>query len=409
MEHSQDRLLNWLSTIIARVANRRRALQKAADWVATDPAGGVGGAELLSISPTIVHTFPGPVFPLGAASVLGPRLRRAPVHFLLAASWTLELEGQSERLANIAKSYTQEHSRHHLTFVSNTERETELMRAQGCTAVTINHNCLSDEETFKPIPQIEPVFDAVYNARFAPWKRHELAQDIKKLVLIYFRHNGEESVEHFHARHAHLSAMMPNACFMNELTPDGCQWMSSKQVNRVLAQSKVGLCLSEIEGAMRASIEYLFAGLSVVSTPSLGGRDFYFDDEYCIICESDPRRVREAVEALVARNVPRDYVRARTLSKINLQRKRYIDLVQGLIDRAGGKMHFEDHFWKLTRGESIIRWGSMEEFSKVVCRLVREQPKQFSSAWDRRYAASPWLSRRRFRRLFLRSLLLDER
>jgi glycosyltransferase involved in cell wall biosynthesis len=383
VERSEDWLLNWLSTLVARVANGR--VRNAADWVATDPAGGAW-AELLSISPTIVHTLPVPKIPLGAASILGPRLRRGPAHFLLTPQWTLELEGKSERLASIAKSYTREHSRHHLTFVCNTERETELMRAQGCTAVAINQNCLLDEEKFKPEPHIEPVFDAVYNARFAPWKRHELAQDIEKLALIYSRHSREESVERFHARHAYLSAMMPSARFMNELTPDGCQRMSSKQVNCVFAKSKVGLCLSEIEGAMRASIEYLFAGLSVVSTPSFGGRDFYFDDEYCIICEPDPRRVREAVDALVTRNVPRDYVRARTLSKINLQRKRYIDLVQGLIDRAGGKMHFEDQFWKLTRGESIIPWGSMEEFSKVVCRLVREQPRQFSSAWDRRYA-----------------------
>ena len=38
---------------------------------------------------------------------------------------------------------------------------------------------------------------------------------------------------------------------------------------------------------MLASIEYLLAGLPVVSTPSLGGRDHYFDDEYCLIAPPD--------------------------------------------------------------------------------------------------------------------------
>jgi hypothetical protein len=80
--------------------------------------------------------------------------------------------------------------------------------------------------------------------------------------------------------------------------------------------------------------------------------------------------VREAVGALVARNIPRDYVRARTLTRVDLQRRRYIDLVQELIDRADGKMRFEERFWQLTRGETIMRWRSMKEFSETVSRLV---------------------------------------
>jgi glycosyltransferase involved in cell wall biosynthesis len=220
------------------------------------------------------------------------------------------------------------------------------------------------------MPEIEPIYDAVYNARLSPWKRHELAREIDKLALIYFYHGGDLSPAQFHAEHARLAAVMPNARFVNELTPDGCRLILGEQINRILAQSRVGLCLSEAEGAMRASIEYLFAGLSVVSTPSLGGRDYFFDDEFCTICEPDPRSVREAVRALVARNVPRDYVRARTLARVDLQRRRYIDLVQELIDQAGGNMRFEERFWQLTRGETIMRWGSMRKFSETVSRLV---------------------------------------
>ena len=169
--------------------------------------------------------------------------------------------------------------------------------------------------------------------------------------------------------------MMPNARFINELTPDGCRAISGQEVNRVLGQSRVGLCLSPVEGAMRASIEYLFAGLSVVSTPSLGGRDYFFDDEFCIICEPDARSVREAVEALIARNVPRDFVRAKTLARVGLERKRYINLVQELIDRAGGNMRFEERFWQLTRGKTIMRWRSMKEFSETVSRLYESEPE----------------------------------
>ncbi len=121
---------------------------------------------------------------------------------------------------------------------------------------------------------------------------------------------------------------------------------------------------------MRASIEYLFAGLSVVSTPSLGGRDYFFDDEYCIICEPDPRNVREAVEALIRRNVPRDYVRAKTLARVEAQRRQYIDLVQDIIDRAGEKGRFEQHFWELLHGPSIMHWRDMSEFTEEIGALA---------------------------------------
>jgi hypothetical protein len=87
---------------------------------------------------------------------------------------------------------------------------------------------------------------------------------------------------------------------------------------------------------MRASIEYLFAGLSVVSTPSIGARDYFVDDEFCIICEPDPRSIRE------------------------------------------------ECFWQLTRGQTILRFRSMKEFSETVSRLVLGAKRRFRRAGNAR-------------------------
>lgn len=357
---------------LARLFNRfgSKARQRPApSWTPVDPNGSTW-AELLSTTPTIIHTLPSVWFPLGAASAVGPLLKRRRVHFLIMLSWTVEPPGSSEALAKRAASYLTDHPKHILAFLCNTDRETELMRAAGCLAITINHNCLIDDAKFRPMPEIEPVYDAVYNARLSPDKRNELACEVDKLALLYFYFGFENSPAEFHAIHARLVGLMPNARFVNELTADGCRWLPGEEINRVLAQSRVGLCLSKAEGAMRASIEYLFAGLSVVSTPSLGGRDRFFDDEFCIICQPDPRSVREAVEALIARNVPRDYVRSKTLARVDLERRRYIDFVQELIERARGNLRFEDRFWELTRGQTILHYRSMTEFSETVSRLV---------------------------------------
>ena len=145
----------------------------APSWVATGPNRGTW-AELLSTSPTIIHTLPANDLPLGAVGAVGPILKRRPAHFLVMPSWTLE-QGGSETAAQIAASYLADHPRHELTFLCNTTRETELMLGKGCAAVTINQNCLVNDALFRPLPEIKPIYDAVYNARFAPYKRHELA------------------------------------------------------------------------------------------------------------------------------------------------------------------------------------------------------------------------------------------
>lgn len=343
-------------------------------WTAENPDAS-NWAEILSVSPTIIHTWLSLGFPLGAASAIGPGLWGRAVHFLIMPSSTLEEPGSSTNLAKIATSYLVDHPGHELTFLCNTIGEMELMHANGFAALTINQNCLVDDLVFRPIPEIEPIYDAVYNARLHPGKRHELASQIDKLALIYFYAGTiEASPAEFHAVHAHWVTRLPTARFVNELTPEGCRWLSGHEVNKVLAQSRVGLCLSRVEGAMLVAIEYLLAGLPIVATPSLGGRDYFFDNGFCTIVDPDPRQVREAVDALVARNIPREYVRAKTLARVTTERRRYIAFVQELIDRGRGNGRFEDRFWECTRGNSILRWRSMKEFSETVTRTVFGTP-----------------------------------
>ena len=150
---------------------------------------------------------------------------------------------------------------------------------------------------------------------------------------------------------------------------------------------------------MRASVEYLFAGLSIVSTPSQGGRDYYFDDTYCIIAEPNPRSIREAVDALVGRAVPREFVRAKTLARVEADRARYVALVQELIDRTEGSVQFAGRFCQLIRGRGILPWRSMEEFSSAVTaalnadRRRREVSREIGAIARAKYSAEALFAR----------------
>ncbi|MEJ2628801.1 MAG: glycosyltransferase, partial [bacterium] len=96
-----------------------------------------------------------------------------------------------------------------------------------------------------------------------------------------------------------------------------------QEVVKLLQLSHCGLILSEHEGACRASCEYLSAGLPVVSTPSVGGRDVWFDDYNSMIVKPDPKEIKEAVEYF--KNHPRNpnVIRRNFLKKAQIFQNRF--------------------------------------------------------------------------------------
>ncbi len=340
-----------------------------ADWRA--PGTAIGGyGDILSVDPLVILTSKSSGLPLGCASFLGPMIRSRSASFLLMQSWSMEPVPHHRQMIAAAQGYCAAHPTHRLIFLGNTDRETEIFSAAGFAAATVNHNCLVNEHVFRPLPGSIVEFDAVYNARLSARKRPELAREIEKLALIYQYAPHEHTVAEFHAEHARLRTLMPVASFINGLTPDGCAYLTAAAVNAVLVRARVGLCLSRIEGAMRASMEYLLAGLPVVSTVNLGGRDRYFHQDYSITVEADPRQIREAVEALIARGLPPASVRKRALALVERDRSRFAVLVQDIIDRAGGRSDFAPMFRRELAADRYRSWTSLPVLKRRVARAV---------------------------------------
>jgi glycosyltransferase involved in cell wall biosynthesis len=106
-------------------------------------------------------------------------------------------------------------------------------------------------------------------------------------------------------------------------------------VNAALNQCAVGLALSKAEGAMFASIQYLLAGLPVVSTPSRGGRHEFYDPDYVRIVDPTPRAVADAVRELRQCKVPAEEIRARTLARVWEHRERLFQCVDEIYASQG--------------------------------------------------------------------------
>ena len=349
-----------------------------ADEETTDEGGG-GFACVLHREPLVLISWTATGFELGALSV-SDAFRKQAVTVLLLPTWTLET-GNGERLAQHICRHRAFNLQHSIVPVVNTPGEVESLSRSGVDCHLINANCLLEDHVFKPLPDVEPQFDAIYNATLLRWKRHELAREVSSLALLTYMYGDKEQNREVLKR---IRRNNPDAVFLNPADGDEFQRLSGHDVNAAYARCRVGLSLSAVEGAQRAAIEYLLAGLPVVSTRSIGGRDYFFDDEICIVTDDDPRQIRDAVSTLVDRNIPREYVRQRIMAKIEKEREKFIALLASLIDREAGGPHARDIFEsQLAKG--FFSWHQpLSEFvrqeEKLLFQAAREARQQYSQS-----------------------------
>lgn len=100
------------------------------------------------------------------------------------------------------------------------------------------------------------------------------------------------------------------------------------EIVRANTRARVGLCLSEVEGAMLASIQYLLCGLPVVTTPSRGGRAVFFDAQNSVVVTPEPKAVAAGVRELITRKIDPSAIRGRTIERMAEHRQRLIACVE---------------------------------------------------------------------------------
>jgi glycosyltransferase involved in cell wall biosynthesis len=300
-----------------------------------------GNYYVISKDPVIIHVARSrnPVSEFrDSYKFLFDRITDRPAYILCTWSWHIEEARHVEVVALLERELLRQYPNLKFFHLGNTSNQVEAFRAHGLDAVFCNQNCLLDERIFRPLPGVEKKYDAVYDARFIEFKRHHLASKIDKLALIYAQNLFTEHDREFFIK---TKDMLPGALYFNHSPSGEYRQLGPEDLTRSLNECRVGLCLSAVEGAMYAAGQYLLAGLPIVSTESLGGRDVFFDDAYTVIVESTPDDVRRGVDELIARNISSDFVRRSTIEKMNRHRQEFISLVQSIYDREGVNRNFE--------------------------------------------------------------------
>jgi glycosyltransferase involved in cell wall biosynthesis len=268
------------------------------------------------------------------------QLRQRPVHVLWSPSWTVDRDDLAARLSRRLVRLSRRFPNTHVHVLAPTEAEVERLLRAGLRAQLINQNAFSDERIYRPLPEVEKQLDAVYDARLSPFKRHELASEIQSLGLVTSIYEGRIEPEY----EAMVRSNLSHAHFFNDPFSPDYRRLTPAEVNAALNECRVGLALSAAEGTMFACIQYLLAGLPVVSTPSIGGRAEFFDPAYVLIVEPAAGAVAAGVAKMRDCAVPPVEIRERTLGSMQAHRERLFDLVDAVAAEHGVRVSFAERW-----------------------------------------------------------------
>lgn len=294
-----------------------------------------GPVQIISADPAIFLSGTSYDEFLGVVPTFARIYGNAPASFIIYPTWSIETVAKARYISKLVRRHETAYPNHRIRYICNTNGETELLNRFGLPAVFLNHKFTVSDRIFRPVPGTEVEFDAIYNARFVAEKRHELAAEIEKVAYIAYAEPQETRCADFRRLWAKTSKRSPKHVLLNSLDQGLPEPLSHAEVNGALARAATGLVLSEIEGASYAAVEYMLAGLPVVSTPSKGGREMFFDADFCAVVPPTPRAVREAAAALKARDIPRAFIREKTLKRLEAERRRFTTLIEDMLIALG--------------------------------------------------------------------------
>lgn len=276
------------------------------------------GFYVLNVEPTILSFITS-----GNGKMYVPPEWLKPVAVLEHVPWwhgnmSTMLKRKAQQLAFSSKGI--EH--HLMVHAPDEDRMRKYCRVRGAF---ISQNIYICEEIFKPLA-LEKLYDAIYVAQMKSFKRHELAKEIKRLYVVC-----AGDLKSFCPAVAHAE-------FTEKL-------IKKPEVAKMVNHSYCSLALSKVEGGMLASFESLLCGVPVVTTPSKGGRDEFFDADNTIVIPPDAKAVTAGVEHWKSHPPDPQMIRAKALEQLTAHRQHFCEYVAMLIKHHGGETVMPDQLY----------------------------------------------------------------
>ncbi len=308
--------------------------------------------HVISLDPIIIVGYgsPGPFEP---AKTLCEALKDKRVYFLMGSWWSFQDSKELTDTVTMYREYSEKYPNHHFYYTVNDAHDGELLTQYNVPCLLVHQNAFISERTYRINSDVEKKYDAIYNARLDPLKRHILSSKIDVPAYIYYNCAGETGWKYLQT----IRKLLPRGVFLNgDYEVGEYKFFSHDEICTFYNASKSGLCLSAVEGAMYASTEYLLSGIPVVSTHNAGGRNFFLQNEFSRIVDPNPYAIRDAVQELIDLQIPPEYIRRETLMRMLAQREKFISLVQSIYDQEGVARQFKDE-WDTIYINKMHTWG----------------------------------------------------
>ena len=158
--------------------------------------------------------------------------------------------------------------------------------------IMANHNSFINENFYNIYPSSKK-YDMVVSSSFTDFKRVILGRKIKNTA-----HIGYSCMGHldyipdygFRANFKNNSRDMKDYHYLNQ-----------QEILDIYSSSKIGGIFSKTEGACFSSGEYLLCGLPVLSTHCKGGREYFYDNYNCVLCEPTEDAIYKGFKKIMKR------------------------------------------------------------------------------------------------------------
>lgn len=296
-----------------------------------------------------------------------------PVAILVSTNWKLNRQERANAI-QWAKDHLHRHPSHYIEFLLDRDEEVEVFTHFDLNVTRFNPNALCDERVYRLLLDVERKYPAVYVARPAFHKKLPLCREIKGKWL-WITYNVDEN-----PRIVAETLAMRN-CHAPQFT-DGkyTHYINRSKIPEYLNSASVGLCLSDEEGSMYTSAEYLLCGLPVVATPGLGtSRADLFTPQTAFITKANAFSIREAVLEVGKLSDP-EMIRKQTLGKMQPYRCVFVDALRRAYQAVGithdpafDLPHLWRHqmtFWQPVNG--VLSGGNQE--NRELLSVAQQEP-----------------------------------
>lgn len=259
-------------------------------------------------------------------------------YWYISNNWLIQYEKNIRKILN--------HKNISLYICCNTETERKnIISKFGIKSVYCNHNAFIDSKLFRVLPNNFKKRDVIYNARFNPIKRHELTYDIDSISYVCWQIEDQTQYEK-------IKREKKNFDLLNTLDPKshkGVIPFQEDQLCQIINESRIGLSLSNIEGANFSSIEYLLCGVPVISTKSKGGRDIFFNRFNSIIIDPQKEALTNAVQSILNNYPNRKQIHSIRSVAINKQKffiRRFKDILTDIVTELSVDANIDRIFYR---------------------------------------------------------------